>query len=262
MVKLAFKQRDFLKTDQYLLAVNSINWTRIIGQICYYFYAYNQLHQKGNLSFSIPTGNFGNVFACYSAHKMGLPINKISVAVNDNDILHRFFSSNDYSKKLVHETISPSMDISVASNFERLVYDFFLNRDSSKCAKMFDNFPIKPIELDVETWQRKDSLFSSSKVDDLETTKTIQEIYQVNGYILDPHTAVAAVEAIKKSDSSNHFVVLSTAHPAKFPKVYEELNIEINSLPAAFSGLFKKEEHLHSFDADYNQVTDFIKLNN
>ena len=262
LVKLAFKQRDFLKTDQYLLAVNSINWTRIIGQICYYFYAYNQLHQKGNLSFSIPTGNFGNVFACYSAHKMGLPINKISVAVNDNDILHRFFSSNDYSKKLVHETISPSMDISVASNFERLVYDFFLNRDSSKCAKMFDNFPIKPIELDVETWQRKDSLFSSSKVDDLETTKTIQETYQVNGYILDPHTAVAAVEAIKKSDSSNHFVVLSTAHPAKFPKVYEELNIEINSLPAALSGLFEKEEHLHSFDADYNQVTDFIKLNN
>ena len=262
LVKLAFKQRDFLKTDQYLLAVNSINWTRIIGQICYYFFAYNQLHQKGNLSFSIPTGNFGNVFACYSAHKMGLPINKISVAVNDNDILHRFFSSNDYSKKLVHETISPSMDISVASNFERLVYDFFLNRDSSKCAKMFDNFPIKPIELDVETWQSKDSLFSSSKVDDLETTKTIQEIYQVNGYILDPHTAVAAVEAIKKSDSSNHFVVLSTAHPAKFPKVYEELNIEINSLPAAFSGLFKKEEYLYSFDADYNQVTDFIKLNN
>ena len=262
LVKLAFKQRDFLNTDQYLLAVNSINWTRIIGQICYYFYAYNQLHQKGNLSFSIPTGNFGNVFACYSAHKMGLPINKISVAVNDNDILHRFFSSNDYSKKLVHETISPSMDISVASNFERLVYDFFLNRDSSKCAKMFDNFPIKPIELDVETWQRKDSLFSSSKVDDLETTKTIQETYKVNGYILDPHTAVAAVEAIKKSDSSNHFVVLSTAHPAKFPKVYEELNIEINSLPAALSGLFKKEEHLHSFDADYNQVTDFIKLNN
>ena len=262
LVKLAFKKRDFLKTDQYLLAVNSINWTRIIGQICYYFYAYNQLHKKENLNFSIPTGNFGNVFACYSAHKMGLPINKISVAVNNNDILHRFFSSNDYSKQLVHETISPSMDISVASNFERLVYDFFLNRDSSKCAKMFDNFPIKPIELDVETWQRKDSLFSSSKVDDLETTKTIQEIYQSNGYIIDPHTAVAAVEAIKKSDSSNHFVVLSTAHPAKFPKVYEELNIEINSLPAALSGLFKKEEHLHSFDADYNQVADFIKLNN
>jgi threonine synthase len=96
LVKLAFKKRDFLNNDQYLLAVNSINWTRIIGQICYYFYAYNQLHQKGNLNFSIPTGNFGNVFACYSAHKMGLPIKKISVAVNNNDILHRFFSDNNY----------------------------------------------------------------------------------------------------------------------------------------------------------------------
>ena len=153
LVKLAFKKRDFLNADQYLLAVNSINWTRIIGQICYYFYAYNQLHQKGNINFSIPTGNFGNVFACYSAHKMGLPINKISVAVNNNDILHRFFSDNDYSKQFVHETISPSMDISVASNFERLIYDFFLDRNSSKCAAMFDNFPINSIELDSKTWQ-------------------------------------------------------------------------------------------------------------
>ena len=262
LVKLAFKRRDFLKTDQYLLAVNSINWTRIIGQICYYFYAYNQLHKKGNLNFSIPTGNFGNVFACYSAHKMGLPINKISVAVNDNDILHRFFSSNDYSKKLVHETISPSMDISVASNFERLVYDLFLDRDSNKCSKMFDNFPANPIELDPATWQKKDRLFSSSKVNDLDTKKIIQETHQLFDYILDPHTAVAAIEAFNKSDENNHYVVLSTAHPAKFPKVYEELNIQIKSLPVALKGLFKKEEFLHSFDADYNQIVSFINHNN
>ena len=262
LVKLAFKQRDFLKTDQYLLAVNSINWTRIVGQICYYFYAYNQLHKKGNLNFSIPTGNFGNVFACYSAHKMGLPINKISVAVNDNDILHRFFSSNDYSKKLVHETISPSMDISVASNFERLVYDLFLDRDSNKCSKMFDNFPANPIELDPATWQKKDRLFSSSKVNDLDTKKIIQETHQLFDYILDPHTAVAAIEAFNKSDENNHYVVLSTAHPAKFPKVYEELNIQIKSLPVALKGLFKKEEFLHSFDADYNQIVSFINHNN
>ena len=178
LVKLAFKKRDFLNTDQYLLAVNSINWTRIIGQICYYFYAYNQLHNKGNINFSIPTGNFGNVFACYSAHKMGLPINKISVAVNNNDILHRFFSDNDYSKQIVHDTVSPSMDISVASNFERLIYDFFLDRDSAKCAAMFDNFPANPIELNSKIWQKKDKLFSSSKVNDLDTKKIIQEIHQ------------------------------------------------------------------------------------
>tara|TARA_B100000287_G_C20648764_1_gene786087 strand:+ start:972 stop:2348 length:1377 start_codon:yes stop_codon:yes gene_type:complete len=262
LVKLAFKKRDFLKNDQYLLAVNSINWTRIIGQICYYFYAYNKLHKKGNINFSIPTGNFGNVFACYSAYKMGLPINQISVAVNNNDILHRFFSNNDYSKQFVHETMSPSMDISIASNFERLVYDFFLDRDSSKCTKMFDNFPSKPIELDSKTWQKKDNLFSSRKVNDLDTKKTIQEIYQSFSYILDPHTAVAAVEALSKSREGNPYVVLSTAHPAKFPKVYEDLNIEINSLPASLSNLFEKDEHLHTFNADYNQIINFINLNN
>ena len=262
LVKLAFKKRDFLNNDQYLLAVNSINWTRIIGQICYYFYAYNQLHQKSNLNFSIPTGNFGNVFACYSAHKMGLPINKISVAVNENDILHRFFSDNNYSKQFVHETISPSMDISVASNFERLVYDLFLDRDSNKCSKMFDNFPANPIELDPATWQKKDRLFSSSKVNDLDTKKIIQETHQLFDYILDPHTAVAAIEAFNKSDENNHYVVLSTAHPAKFPKVYEELNIQIKSLPVALKGLFKKEEFLHSFDADYNQIVSFINHSN
>ena len=262
LVKLAFKKRDFLNSNQYLLAVNSINWTRIIGQICYYFYAYNRLHEKSNLNFSIPTGNFGNVFACYSAHKMGLPINKISVAVNNNDILHRFFSENDYSKQFVHETISPSMDISVASNFERLIYDFFLDRDSSRCAAMFDNFPINSIELDSETWQKKENLFSSSKVNDSETKKIIQEIYQSFSYILDPHTAVAAAEALSKSNQGNPYVVLSTAHPAKFPKIYEELGIEINLLPVALSGLFEKEESLHAFDVDYDQIINFINLHN
>jgi len=262
LVKHAFKKRDFLNNNQYLLAVNSINWTRIVGQICYYFYAYNQLHQKTNLNFSIPTGNFGNVFACYSAYKMGLPIKKILVAVNENDILHRFFSDNNYSKQFVHETISPSMDISVASNFERLVYDLFLNRDSAKCFKMFDNFPANPIELDPITWQKKDHLFSSSKVNDLDTKKIIQETHRSFNYILDPHTAVAAVEAFDKSDENNHYVVLSTAHPAKFPKIYEELDIEINSLPFALRDLFKKEEYLHSFDADYNQIANFINRNN
>ena len=191
LVKQAFIQRDFLKPDQYLLAVNSINWTRIVGQICYYFYAYNRLANHENLNFSIPTGNFGNVFACYSAFKMGLPIKTISVAVNDNDILHRFFASNDYSKKQVHETISPSMDISVASNFERLVYDFFLDRSTAKCAELFNSFPSRGIELDEATWDKKNTLFSSSSVDDAATQAIIQSVNNEHHYLLDPHTAVA-----------------------------------------------------------------------
>ena len=262
LVKQAFQKRDFLSTNQYLLAVNSINWTRIIGQICYYFYAYNQLSKKGNLNFSIPTGNFGNVFACYSAHKMGLPVDKISVAVNNNDILHRFFNENDYSQRSVCETISPSMDISVASNFERLVYDLFLDRDASQCAEMFENFPIKPIELDISIWNKKKNLFSSCMVNDFDTENMIKRTYQSDSYLLDPHTAVAAVEAFSKSDKNNHYVLLSTAHPAKFPKVYEKLNIKINSSPTSLKGLFKKDEYLHTLDADYNKITNFIKLNN
>ena len=262
LVKLAFKKRDFLNSDQYLLAVNSINWTRIIGQICYYFYAFNQLHAKGNLNFSIPTGNFGNVFACYSAHQMGLPINKISVAVNNNDILHRFFSKNDYSKKSVHDTLSPSMDISVASNFERLVYDFFLERNAAECAAMFDNFPTSAIALESEIWSKKEKLFSSSKVNDHNTKTLIQDIFESHNYILDPHTAVAAEEALKQSSDDNHYVILSTAHPAKFPKVYEDLGIDLTTIPEALNGLYAKDEYLHTFDANYDQIINFINQNN
>ena len=262
LVKHAFQKRDFLKTDQYLLAVNSINWTRIIGQICYYFYAYNQLFEKENLNFSIPTGNFGNVFACYSARKMGLPVNNISVAVNNNDILYRFFNENDYSKQSVYETISPSMDISVASNFERLIYDLFLDRDAVQCAAMFKNFPIEPIKLDHSMWKKKEGLFSSCKVNDLDTTKMIKRVFESDSYLLDPHTAVAAVQAFEQSDQNNHYVLLSTAHPAKFPKVYEELGIEINAMPLALRGLFEKEESLYNLDADYKKITNFINRNN
>ena len=262
LVKLAFKKRDFLNPDQYLLAINSINWTRIVGQICYYFYAFNQLHQKGSMNFSIPTGNFGNVFACYSARQMGLPINKISVAVNNNDILHRFFNYNDYSKRSVQETLSPSMDISVASNFERLAYDFFLERNADDCAAMFDNFPANEIVLDPKIWSKKNKLFSSNKVDDQITKTLIQGIFESDNYILDPHTAVAADEALKKSSDENHYVVLSTAHPAKFPKVYEELGIELGSVPVALNDLYEKDEYVHVFEPNYDQIINFIKHNN
>ncbi len=262
LVKHAFKKRDFLHPNQYLLAVNSINWTRIIGQICYYFYAYNQLHNKGNLSFSVPTGNFGNVFACYSAHKMGLPIKTICIAVNNNDILHRFFNKNDYSKQQVLETLSPSMDISVASNFERLIYDFFLDRDATSCADLFNNFPDQSIKLDPNLWKKKNQLFTSSKVNDLDTQEAIQDFCNTYNYVIDPHTAVAIREAIDKSSESNHYAVLATAHPAKFPNIYDDIGIEIKTNPVALEGLYEKQEHLHNFNANYDEISQFIKKNN
>jgi len=127
---------------------------------------------------------------------------------------------------------------------------------------MFDNFPSNPIALDGVIWQKKYNLFSSSKVNDLNTKKFIEQIYQSDHYILDPHTAVAMDEALRKSDKDNHYIVLSTAHPAKFPRVYEELGIELLSLPISLIGLYEKEEHLHAFDADYKQIRDFISQHN
>jgi threonine synthase len=116
--------------------------------------------------------------------------------------------------------------------------------------------------LSDAVWQKKDSLFSSSKVEDLNTKQIINKIYKSYGYVLDPHTAVAADEAFKKSNADNHFIILATAHPAKFPKVYEELQIKLSSLPKGLHDLEKKKEYLHTFNANYNDIKDFIKLNN
>ena len=262
LVKQAFKVRDFLNNDQYLLAVNSINWTRIVGQICYYFYAYANLRDHKSISFSVPTGNFGNVFACYSAYKMGLPLKSISVAVNENDILHRFFSNNDYSKHSVLETISPSMDISVASNFERLVYDFFLDRDSNTCANLFNSFPSNAIKFDSTIWEKRHEIFLSHKVTDKQTKEIISSHFFETNYLLDPHTAIGIPACIQNLDSSNHYVLLATAHPAKFPKLYEELNIDMVDVPSSLMDLKDKEENVYRLNANYDELSNFIKINN
>ncbi len=258
MVKLAFNKRDFLNENQYLLAVNSINWMRIVGQICYYFYAFIALKYPEDLRFSIPTGNFGNVFAAYSAYKMGLPIKEIKVAVNSNDILFRFFDQNDYSKFDVNETISPSMDISVASNFERLVYDFFLDRNSQALQEMFSNFPNQPLNLKKNTWQKGKALFSSIRVNDQQTKSRIIEFYAKNQYLLDPHTAVAA----DLVEDNHDYIILATAHPAKFPQLYAELNLDIGKVPRSLKHLSQLDENLHFIRGDYSALASYIHNNN
>ena len=264
IVKEAFNERSFLKEDQFLLAVNSINWVRIIGQICYYFYASLKITNYDEpLSFSVPTGNFGNVFACYSAHKMGMPLNKILVAVNENDILHRFFSSNDYSKKQVSETISPSMDISIASNFERLVYDFYAERDSKLCSDFYTNFPELPIKLEAGTWNKSKDIFLSYCVDDISTIEAMKNTHVKFSYLIDPHTAVAceAVERISQNIQGKA-VILSTAHPAKFPEVIKNANLTLKDIPNSLSVIFDNEERAYNFPASKDLIFDFIIKNN
>jgi threonine synthase len=264
IVKDAFKERSFLKDDQYLLAVNSINWVRIIGQICYYFYAslkFNNLNEDNN--FSVPTGNFGNVFACYAAHKMGLPLNKIIVSVNENDILNRFFASNDYSKQKVSETVSPSMDISVASNFERLIYDFYCDRDAKICNDFYANFPLDSINLPNNMWAKSTELFLSYAVNDLQTIKAIQEVYESHNYLIDPHTAVASVAVDNLSKQlKNSTLILSTAHPAKFPDSIAEAGIAIKEIPKRLSDVFEKKERTFDFSPDKTAIFNFIANNN
>jgi len=264
IVKDAFKERSFLKDDQYLLAVNSINWVRIIGQICYYFYAslkFNNLNEDNN--FSVPTGNFGNVFACYAAHKMGLPLNKIIVSVNENDILNRFFTSNDYSKQKVSETVSPSMDISIASNFERLIYDFYCDRDAKICNDFYANFPSDSINLPNSMWEKSTELFLSYAVNDLQTIKAIQEVYESHNYLIDPHTAVASVAVDNLSKQlKNSTLILSTAHPAKFPDSIAEAGIAIKEIPKRLSDVFEKEERTFDFSSDKTAIFNFIANNN
>ena len=264
IVKQGFSERTFLKESQYLLAVNSINWVRIIGQICYYFYAslkVNKLSQP--LNFSIPTGNFGNVFACYAASKMGMPLSKIIVAVNSNDILDRFFKNNDYSKIAVSETISPSMDISIASNFERLLYDFYLNRDSDLCSKLYSKFPESNIQINDDLWKKSSKLFLSYSSKDSSTYHCMKSFYNNFNYVMDPHTAVAA-DAVERLNNKlrNKTIILSTAHPAKFPDVIKDAGLSIEAIPKKLNEVIHKEEIAIRLNAESNSIFEYIKENN
>ena len=264
IVKKGFKERNFIRNDQYLLAINSINWIRIIGQICYYFYAAIKLNQLTKpLNYSVPTGNFGNVFACYSASKMGLPLSKIIVAVNSNDILHRFFKNNDYSKRIAIETLSPSMDISVASNFERLLYDFYLDRDANACADLYANFPKMDISIEEAIWQKSKELFLSYSVDDDATFSSMKYFKKEHNYIMDPHTAVAADAVIRTNNEiKGNTLVLSTAHPAKFPDALQKSDITLENIPKRLSDVINKKEIAKRLGIPDNEVFAYIRNNN
>ena len=263
IVKRGFSERTFLKDNQYLLAINSINWVRIIGQICYYFYASLKINTFSMpLNFSVPTGNFGNVFACYAASKMGMPLSKIIVAVNSNDILDRFFRKNDYSKAKVNETISPSMDISVASNFERLLYDFYLEGDAQLCSELYLNFPNSKIEIDSNIWKKSSELFISYSSDDKATYECMKHYFNNFNYVMDPHTAVAA-DAVKELNNKlvGKTVILSTAHPAKFPLALKNAGLN-TSIPNKLSAVLNKKEVAKKLSSNDDSIFEFINNNN
>ncbi len=255
IVKQMFSDLDFSKSIN-MSGVNSINWARIIAQAVYYFYAYFKLNVDKPISFSVPTGNFGDVFAGYLSKQMGLPIDKLIVATNENDILHRAISNGDYVSRKVKETLSPSMDIQLASNFERLIY--YVNSSNSEITsdimkKIKQNeFQIDKSNLDII---QKD--FVSESCDEDETLGIIKENFEKNGIILDPHTAVGVGVAHKLS--FNDCVVLSTAHPCKFPSATDNAINKHEELPKELQYVHGKEENFQLLKNDTDEVKNFVK---
>ena len=251
MVKALFADAAF-RTQQKLVAVNSINWARILAQVVYYFYAALALGAPARaVSFAVPTGNFGDIFAGYIAKQMGLPINQLIIATNKNDILTRCLHEGEYRMDGVVPTLSPSMDIQISSNFERLLFDLH-DRDGAVMAKLMADFRVnKRFSLASHQRHRLQGLFSSASVDDAQTKATIKTVHEDAGYLVDPHTAVgiAAAEAYRSKGDAAQVVILSTAHPAKFPAAVEAACGVTPALPQHMQGLMEAKERYTVLEA-------------
>jgi len=259
MVKQSFADQSFLNGGQ-LGAVNSINWARIMAQIVYYFYAAVALggpHRK--VSFSVPTGNFGDIYAGYLAQKMGLPIAQLVVATNENDILHRCISANQYQKHGLVQTLSPSMDIMVSSNFERLLFDLY-DRDGAALSQLLEDLNNGTADsLEPQRWEKARELFSSHRVDDDTTCDVISQVAQEHNYLLDPHSAIG-VEAGRVCNQHPHvpMVTLATAHPVKFPEAVIKAGQPTPQLPNHLADLLERKERCEVLDNDLLVVQQYI----
>ncbi|NLW04230.1 MAG: threonine synthase [Pseudomonadaceae bacterium] len=255
MVKASFGDQSFLN-GQRLIAVNSINWARIMAQIVYYFtsaVALGAPHRE--VSFSVPSANFGDVFAGYVARKMGLPIRQLIVATNANDILHRTLHSNDFSKKKLEPTLAPSMDIVVSSNFERLLFDLY-EQDGAAVASLLEDFQNQATQLDPKAWAKAQEVFASLALDDATILKVIADAFKRTGELLDPHTATGYLAAQKCAvDPSVPVITLATAHPAKFEEAIIKAGFAAGaSLPEHMSDLLEREERYTVLAADLKAV--------
>lgn len=263
MVKASFGDQSFLPDGRQLVAVNSINWARIMAQIVYYFYAGLALGAPHRpVAFSVPTGNFGDIFAGYLAKKMGLPVDQLVIATNSNDILHRCISSNDHSKNQLQHTLSPSMDIMVSSNFERMLFDLY-DRDGNAIRQLMEDFKSGSMTLKESALARARELFTSCGVSDEVTIEVIRSVFDRTEYLLDPHTAIG-VEAARKTRRRQDIpmVVLATAHPAKFPEAVRKAGQDTDpALPHHMQDLFEREERYTVLPQELAKVQEFIAAN-
>ncbi len=260
LVKASFVAERFLPEGRSLVAVNSINWARIMAQIVYYFYAAFALGGPDRpINFSVPTGNFGDIYAGYLAHRMGLPVNNLVIATNRNDVLHRMLTTGTYARQPIEASLSPSMDISVSSNFERLLFDLY-DGDAARIASLMDEFGQGHIDLSETALTKVRSLFSSACVSDEETCDEISQLWHRSGLLLDPHSAIgtrAARQCHRAGDGP--MVTLATAHPAKFPDAVARAETgRTPNLPAHLIDLFDREERFHTLDNDLSAIHAFM----
>ena len=258
LVKTMFADKSF-SSDIKMSGVNSINWARIIAQCVYYFYCYFLIKDnKQSINFSVPTGNFGDVYAGYLAKKMGLPINKLIVATNQNDILHRAISGGSYEVEKVHETISPSMDIQIASNFERLIYDL------NDCNDLQTKDVMKNIKdkgeylIDKEKLDKINTDFISCRMSEEEILATIEKVNKEYKVILDPHSAIG-YGAFDKINLAGNNIVLATAHPCKFPDAIKKaINVKVD-LPRELMFVMDEKENYDIIDNNVEKIKQHIK---
>ena len=267
LVKHSFRDQSFLAAGKSLAAVNSINWARIMAQIVYYFHASLTLGgPQQTVSFSVPTGNFGDIYAGYLAKQMGLPIEQLIIATNQNDILHRCISENDHSKRDLHHSLSPSMDIMVSSNFERLLFDLY-NKDGAQIQQLMTDFGDGAFVLEQACLEKARRLFSSFSLDDEGTLRTIAQVYKSDDYLLDPHTAIGVAAARSERWSmQTPMVCLATAHPAKFSDSIAQAikyceNLPEPTLPPQMAGLFEKTERFNIIDNELTAIQSFMAEN-
>ncbi len=260
LVKAMFNDRGF-RDELKLSAMNSINWGRVMAQTVYYVRAALRVAAPGQaVGYSVPSGNFGNVFAGYAAREMGLPVDRLVVASNVNDILTRFFEAGDYSIAEVRPTLSPSMDIQISSNFERLLYDLY-DRDGAAVAEAVATFrETGRLDVGEARWQKAREIFTGYRLDDEETKATIREVWRATGELLDPHSAIGVAAArAKRRDPATPMVALATAHPGKFAEAVEAATGSKPELPPALADLVARPERLQVLAGELGPVQDFIR---
>ncbi len=260
LLKDMFNDFDF-RDGVKLAGVNSINWARVLAQVVYYFTSAVSLGAPlRKVSFTVPTGNFGDVFAGYVAKRMGLPIDRLVIATNQNDILHRTLQTGDHTKTGVKPSISPSMDIQVSSNFERLIFDLY-DREGPAVAQLMDELKnAGTFTLSQGAMKRLRDEFDSGRCSEEETSAAIAEFYKTTGEVLCPHSAVGAKVAMEqKRNISDPMITLATAHPAKFPAAVEEACGIHPALPPRMADLFDREERITRVAGDLDAVEAIIR---